>query len=120
MQVFFIPWRAKFLVIALMTVLVAQEEDGEGFSTCDINFGAAGNRSIVCYNRNVRNLKKRKLAPTAKLARLALFVMNPVLARVTEVYPSENGLVWKVVLLVTQSEKKTHSQVDPYLPPKWR
>jgi len=45
------------------------------------------------------------------------------LTRVTEIYPSEDGLVRKVLLFVIQSGKekffsKTNSQVDPDLPPK--
>ena len=103
-----------------------QEQGGEGFSTCDTNFGTAGNRSIVCYNRIVRNEKNKNknknknISPNSQVGAIGLIRYEyPVLARVTEVYPSENGLVWKVVLLVTQSEKKTDSQVDPYLPPKW-
>ena len=69
--------------------------------------------------QNCKKWKKKQTntktsAPTVKLVLLASFVMNPVLARVTEVYPSESRLVRKVVLLVTQSGKKEVFLKDPF------
>ena len=69
---------------------------------------------VLCATTETSEMKTKTLAPTTKLAILASFVMNPVLARVTEVYPSESRLVRKVVLLVTQSGKKEVLLKDPF------
>ena len=77
-------------------------------STCQLSFGAAGDENTACYNRNARNGMMSVL--TAKLVMLSLFAMISAnqwsLARVTEVYPSEDGFVRKVPLLVNKSGTK--------------
>ena len=86
-------------------------EDGEEFNTCRTSFGAAGNENTACCSRNIK--KWYDVSPNSHVGDIVLISDKSCprnqcrpLARVTEVYPSKDGLVRKVLLLVSQSGKK--------------